>query len=86
MSAGDDALLRRYISTWENRDLDGLVALLAKDAVLSMPPQPEWYVGRAAIRQFLSRMAADPRRYRIRANPQDDARRRISSPASIPRS
>ncbi len=65
ISASDDDLLRRYISTWESRDLEGLVALLAEDAVLSMPPQPEWYAGRAAIRQFLSRMAADQqRRYR----------------------
>ncbi len=62
---GNDELLRRYITTWESRDLDGLVALLAEDAVLSMPPQPEWYAGRAAIRQFLSRMASDQqRRYR----------------------
>ncbi len=63
--AGDDELLRRYIATWESRDVDGLVALLAEDAALSMPPQPEWYAGRAAIRQFLLRVAADQqRRYR----------------------
>jgi RNA polymerase sigma-70 factor, ECF subfamily len=61
----DDGLLRRYIATWESRDLDAFVALLAEDAVLSMPPQPEWYAGREAIRRFLARMLADEqRRYR----------------------
>jgi RNA polymerase sigma-70 factor (ECF subfamily) len=58
----DESLLRRYIATWESRDLDAFVALLAEDAVLSMPPQPEWYAGRDAIRRFLSRMLADARR------------------------
>jgi RNA polymerase sigma-70 factor (ECF subfamily) len=61
----DESLLRRYIATWESRDLDAFVALLAEDAVLSMPPQPEWYAGREAIRRFLGRMLADEhRRYR----------------------
>jgi RNA polymerase sigma-70 factor, ECF subfamily len=64
-SVEDDGLLRRYIATWESRDLDAFVALLAEDAVLSMPPQPEWYAGREAIRQFLRRMLGDEqRRYR----------------------
>jgi RNA polymerase sigma-70 factor (ECF subfamily) len=63
---GDGALLRRYITTWENGDLDALAALLAEDARLAMPPQPEWYAGRAAIRQFLAQvMASRPRRYRL---------------------
>jgi RNA polymerase sigma-70 factor (ECF subfamily) len=62
----DDELLRRYIVTWESGDLDALAALLAEDARLAMPPQPEWYAGRAAIRQFLAHvMAARPRRYRL---------------------
>jgi RNA polymerase sigma-70 factor (ECF subfamily) len=62
----DDALLRRYITTWESGDLDALTALLAEDARLSMPPQPEWFMGRDAIRLFLSRvMATQPHRYRL---------------------
>jgi RNA polymerase sigma-70 factor (ECF subfamily) len=47
------ALLERYVSAWEHSDVDALVALLKDDAVLSMPPLPEWYVGRAAISTFL---------------------------------
>ncbi|MGA9945467.1 MAG: sigma-70 family RNA polymerase sigma factor [Candidatus Cybelea sp.] len=44
------ALLDRYVRAWEAKDLDGLVALLKKDAVLSMPPLSEWYQGHDAIR------------------------------------
>jgi RNA polymerase sigma-70 factor (ECF subfamily) len=50
------ALLRRYVETWEAGDLDGLVALLKDDAVLSMPPFREWYAGRDAIRRFFARV------------------------------
>jgi RNA polymerase sigma-70 factor (ECF subfamily) len=46
------ALLDRYVETWETRDLDGLIALLKSDAVLSMPPFREWFAGREAIRGF----------------------------------
>jgi RNA polymerase sigma-70 factor (ECF subfamily) len=48
----DAALLQRFIATWESGDLDAFTALLADDALLSMPPQPEWYLGREAVRQF----------------------------------
>jgi RNA polymerase sigma-70 factor (ECF subfamily) len=48
------ALLERYVQTWESADLDGFIALLREDAVLSMPPHLEWYVGAAAIRRLLS--------------------------------
>jgi RNA polymerase sigma-70 factor (ECF subfamily) len=65
-SSSDAALLQRYIKTWESGDLDAFTALLADDAILSMPPQPEWLAGREAIRQFLaSILAADPHQYRL---------------------
>ncbi len=47
-------LLQRYVRTWEESDLDGFVALLREDAVLSMPPWRQWHVGRAAIRAFMA--------------------------------
>jgi len=43
-----------YADAWERADLKGLVALLAKDASMAMPPRSEWYSGRAAIRAFLN--------------------------------
>jgi RNA polymerase sigma-70 factor (ECF subfamily) len=42
-----------YAEAWERADLDGLVALLAKDAAMVMPPWIQWYSGRSAIRTFL---------------------------------
>jgi RNA polymerase sigma-70 factor, ECF subfamily len=47
------ALLERYVQAWEGADLDGFAALLKEDAILSMPPWPQWYLGRKAIRAFL---------------------------------
>ena len=48
------ALVGRYVRAWEERDIDAIVAMLAADATFSMPPMPEWYRGRAAIRGFLA--------------------------------
>jgi len=55
---GDDAtmyaLLRRFVNAWEANDIDGLVALLHQDAILSMPPFSSWYQGRESVRGILS--------------------------------
>lgn len=47
------ALLERYVQAWESADLAGFAALLKEDAILSMPPWRQWYLGRKAIRAFL---------------------------------
>lgn len=47
------SLLARYVAAWEQADLAALVTLLHEDAVMTMPPLPTWYRGRAAIRWFL---------------------------------
>ena len=47
-------LLERYVRAWESSDVDGFAALLRKDAALSMPPWPQWYLGRDAIRTFFA--------------------------------
>jgi len=44
-------LLSRYLDAWERQDIEGLVALLREDAVLTMPPQPA-IVGAAALAEF----------------------------------
>jgi RNA polymerase sigma-70 factor (ECF subfamily) len=48
------ALVERYVGVWEQGDVHAFVALLKDDAVLSMPPLAEWYVGRTAIAEFFS--------------------------------
>jgi RNA polymerase sigma-70 factor (ECF subfamily) len=47
-------LLRRYVTAWETLDLDGFVSLLKEDATYTMPPLPQWYAGREAIRTFFA--------------------------------
>src|SRR5262249_35596753 len=48
------ALLDRYVRAWEEADLDGFVALLREDAVVSMPPWPHRYRGPEAIGAFFT--------------------------------
>ena len=47
-------LLDRYVRAWRAADVDGLVALLKRDAVLAMPPSPSWYQGKFAIGKFVA--------------------------------
>ncbi len=46
-------LVRRFADAFEADDIDGVVALLTEDVVVSMPPQPEWHQGKPAVEQFL---------------------------------
>lgn len=58
VSRADDnlmaSLLNRYVTCWENADINNLVALLREDVILTMPPIPTWYQGRAAVEAFLA--------------------------------
>jgi RNA polymerase sigma-70 factor, ECF subfamily len=45
-------MLGQYVKAWETRDIDGFVSLLKEDATYTMPPLPQWYAGREAIRTF----------------------------------
>jgi RNA polymerase sigma-70 factor (ECF subfamily) len=46
------ALVEAYVDAWERGDVDALLALLAEDAVFSMPPWPVWWRGRETIAGF----------------------------------
>ncbi|HTU97792.1 MAG TPA: sigma-70 family RNA polymerase sigma factor [Solirubrobacteraceae bacterium] len=53
---GEEAeLVARFAEAFERDDIDGVVALLTDDAIVSMPPEPEWHQGREAIGLFLRR-------------------------------
>jgi len=55
-SLGDAALrdvVARYVAAWERSDVDAVVAMLAEDARMTMPPMPTWYGGREAVATFL---------------------------------
>jgi RNA polymerase sigma-70 factor (ECF subfamily) len=66
-------LLDRYVTAFERADIDGLVRLLARDAVLEMPPHATWFRGAERIGRFLApRLGApgDMLTVRTRANGQ----------------
>jgi RNA polymerase sigma-70 factor (ECF subfamily) len=55
-SLSDGALrqvVQRYVAAWERSDVDAVVAMLAEDAKLAMPPLPAWYRGREQVAIFL---------------------------------
>ena len=60
------AIVGRFVAAWERADVDEVVAMLADDAALTMPPVPTWYRGREAIAAFLARVPlAGRRRWRL---------------------
>src|SRR3989442_10430090 len=56
-------LLDRYVALWEQAEIPGLVALLREDAWFTMPPNPAWFQGRAAIATLLSTRIFTPGRH-----------------------
>lgn len=54
---GDDRLSQLvggYVDAWERGDIEAVVAMLADDGRVTMPPIPTWYRGREAARAFLT--------------------------------
>jgi len=47
-------LLDQYAAAFENADGAALTALLSRDAVFEMPPQPMWFAGRDQIGRFVT--------------------------------
>jgi RNA polymerase sigma-70 factor (TIGR02960 family) len=73
-SAQERELVGRFVEAFERGDTKAVVALLADDAWLTMPPYPFEYQGKEAITRFLEHRAGvrDPRRRVVptRANGQ----------------
>jgi RNA polymerase sigma-70 factor (TIGR02960 family) len=66
-------LVGRLVDAFQANDIDGIVALLADDVRLAMPPLPLEYVGRDEAARFYSAVAARPGHRRLvktRANGQ----------------
>ncbi|MGW7820340.1 RNA polymerase subunit sigma-70 [Streptomyces puniciscabiei] len=53
------AALQRYMTAAERLDFDAMAGLLAENVTLTMPPNPFWFTGRAALLAFL-RPSLDP--------------------------
>jgi len=55
---GDDALreiVDAFVVAWERGDVEAVAAMLAREAIIAMPPMPTWYRGRDAVAGFLRR-------------------------------
>jgi RNA polymerase sigma-70 factor (ECF subfamily) len=65
----EQALLRRFMAAWEAVDIDGLVALLTDDAVMTMPPERMRVAGARAIGDFFGSVPLDGRLDQIRLVP-----------------
>lgn len=46
-------LLERYVQAWRLADIEALVAVVADDVRLSMPPMTEWFSGKEAVSTFI---------------------------------
>lgn len=57
-SAVQTRVMRRFVEAWEAVDVPRLISLLSDDALLTMPPEPMWLVGREAIGGFFSTVPA----------------------------
>ena len=49
------------MEAFEQRDTEGVAALLSEDARMTMPPMPSWYDGREAIAAFFAHHVFSPR-------------------------
>lgn len=62
-------LVRRFMAAWDAVDIDGLVALLTEDAVMTMPPERMRIAGARAIGDFFAAVPHEGRLDEIRLVP-----------------
>jgi RNA polymerase sigma-70 factor (TIGR02960 family) len=67
--AAERALVRRFMAAWNRVDIDGLVALLTEDAVMTMPPERMRIAGAQAIGDFFRSVPLGGRLDEIRLLP-----------------
>jgi RNA polymerase sigma-70 factor (ECF subfamily) len=65
----EQSIVRRYVEAWDAVDIDGLVRLLKEDAIMTMPPFPQVYVGARTIGAFFATEPEGGRLDRIRLVP-----------------
>jgi RNA polymerase sigma-70 factor (ECF subfamily) len=63
------ALVKRFMAAWDAVDIDGLVALLTEDAVMTMPPERMRVASAQAIGDFFSSVPLEGRLDEIRLVP-----------------
>jgi RNA polymerase sigma-70 factor (ECF subfamily) len=61
--------MRRFVEAWDAADVDGIVALLSDDAVMTMPPDPVRIGGAQAIGDFFRTVPAQGDLEQIRLLP-----------------
>ncbi|MDX6279760.1 MAG: hypothetical protein QOH03_831 [Kribbellaceae bacterium] len=64
-SPATDAILANFVQAWESADVNMLVALLADDVFMSMPPLPFEYEGRDVVARFCSSIFGAGRRFEL---------------------
>jgi RNA polymerase sigma-70 factor (ECF subfamily) len=67
--ADEHALLRRFMEAWDAVDVDGIVGLLAREAMMAMPPEPFYVRGAEAVGAFFATVPLGGRLDRIRLVP-----------------
>jgi RNA polymerase sigma-70 factor (ECF subfamily) len=65
----EQALVKRFMAAWDAVDIDGLVALLTEDALMTMPPERMQVEGARAIGDFFGSVPHDGRLDEIRLVP-----------------
>jgi RNA polymerase sigma-70 factor (TIGR02960 family) len=85
-SAGEGAIVAKFVEAYESADLDALVALLTDDVFVSMPPIPFEYEGLEAAASFFASILGSGRQFSLvptRANGQPAFGAYVRAPTGI---
>jgi RNA polymerase sigma-70 factor (TIGR02960 family) len=85
-SPSEDAIVATFVSAYESRDLDALVALLTDDVFVSMPPIPLEYQGRDVVARLFASIFRSGRSFDLvptRANGQPAFGAYLRAPGGI---